>query len=130
MGLQLKKLKMISIATSAVLASACFASASAFFFDPSSRVFTGTALSLNGGNALALSSGTAATAYLTSAGIGVAALGILGLALVKRDPPLRIWLRSTTTLKTLPLWMLMTVENCLSANWKPSPLKNDPSKNN
>lgn len=74
---------MISIATSAVLASACFASASAFFFDPSSGVFTGTALSLNGGNALALSSGTAATAYLTSAGIGVAALGILGLAVVK-----------------------------------------------
>merc|ERR1711953_1580213 len=29
------------------------------------------------------SSGTAATAYLTSAGIGVAALGILGLAVVK-----------------------------------------------
>merc|ERR1712241_997592 len=57
--------------------------ASAFFFDSSSGVFTGTALSLNGGNALALSSGTAATAYLTSAGIGVAALGILGLAVVK-----------------------------------------------
>ena len=32
---------------------------------------------------MALSSGTAATAYLTSAGIGVAALGILGLAVVK-----------------------------------------------
>lgn len=74
---------MIGLASSAVLASACFASASAFFFDPSSGVFTGTALSLNGGNALALSSGTAATAYLTSAGIGVAALGILGLAVVK-----------------------------------------------
>lgn len=73
---------MNGFSTSAVLACA-FASASAFFYDPSAGVFTGTALSLNGGNALALSSGTAATAYLTSAGIGVAALAILGAAVVK-----------------------------------------------
>merc|ERR1711860_325249 len=71
----LRKLNIMNgFSTSAVLACA-FAPASAFFYDPSAGVFTGTAL--------ALSSGTAATAYLTSAGIGVAALGILGLAVVK-----------------------------------------------
>jgi len=73
---------MNGFATSAVLACA-FASASAFFYEPASGVFTGTALSLNGGNALALSSGAGPVAYLTSAGIGVAALAILGAAIVK-----------------------------------------------
>ena len=73
---------MNGFATSAVLACA-FASASAFFYEPATGVFTGTALSLNGGNALALSSGAGPVAYLTSAGIGVAALAILGAAIVK-----------------------------------------------
>merc|ERR1711894_588989 len=76
----LRKLNIMNgFSTSAVLACA-FASASAFFYDPSAGVFTGTALSLNGGNALALSSGTAATAYLTFAGIGAAVVKMALLA--------------------------------------------------
>ena len=73
---------MNGFVSSTVLACA-FASASAFFYDPSGGVFTGTALSLNGGNALALSSGAGPVAYLTSAGVGVAVLGILGAAILK-----------------------------------------------
>lgn len=73
---------MNGFVSSTVLACA-FASASAFFYDPSGGVFTGTALSLNGGNALALSSGTGPVAYLTGAGIGLGALAILGIAIAK-----------------------------------------------
>ena len=58
------------------------ASTSAIFYDPASGVFTLSALSLNGGNALALTSGTT-TAFLTSAGIVAGGLGLLGLAVVK-----------------------------------------------
>merc|ERR1711863_207459 len=58
------------------------ASTSAIFYDPASGVFTLSALSLNGGNALALTSGST-TAFLTSAGIVAGGLGLLGLAIVK-----------------------------------------------
>jgi hypothetical protein len=57
-------------------------SASAFFYDTTGGVFTLGALSLNSGNALALTSGTT-TAFLTSGGLVAAGLGLLGLAVVK-----------------------------------------------
>jgi len=58
------------------------ASTSAFFYDPASGVFTLGAMSLNGANALSLTSGTTSV-FLTSAGLGAAALAILGAAVVK-----------------------------------------------
>merc|ERR1712025_285538 len=68
------------------------ASTSAIFYDPASGVFTLSALSLNGGNALAPTSGTT-TAFLTSAGIVAGGLGLLGLAVVN-----------------LPFWLLMKLK--------------------
>ncbi len=72
---------MNRFATLAVLGAA-LSSASAFFYDSASGVFTLGALSLNGGNALAITSGTT-TAFLTSAGIAAAGLGLLAAAVVK-----------------------------------------------
>merc|ERR1712012_2653 len=57
------------------------ASASAFY-DPATGVFTLGSMSLNGANALALTSGST-TVFLTSAGIAAAGLAILGAAVVK-----------------------------------------------
>jgi len=62
--------------------SAALASASAFFYDPASGAFTLGAMTLNGGNAVALTSGST-TAFATSAGLAAGALGLLGLAVVK-----------------------------------------------
>ena len=57
------------------------ASASATF-DASTGVFTLGALSINGGNSLALTLGSS-TAFLTSAGIVAAGLALLGAGVVK-----------------------------------------------
>ena len=62
--------------------SCALASTSAFFYDATAGVFTLGAMTVNGGNALALTSGST-TAFLTSAGIAAGALGLLGLAVVK-----------------------------------------------
>jgi len=72
---------MNGFASLAVL-SAAVASASAFFYDATGGVFTLGAMTLNGGNSLALTSG-ATTAFVTSAGLAAGALGLLGLAVVK-----------------------------------------------
>merc|ERR1712018_124379 len=77
------------------------ASTSAFFYDPASGVFTLGAMSLNGANALSLTSGTTSV-FLTSAGLGAAASAILGAAVVKtallegdldkkEKPQLKLW---------------------------------------
>ena len=71
---------MNGFASLAVLACA-FASASAIY-DPASGVFTLGALSLNGGNALALTSGSTSV-FLTSAGLVAGGLALLGVAVVK-----------------------------------------------
>jgi len=71
---------MNGFATLAVFA--CAIASSAAIFDASTGVFTLGALSLNSGNALALTAGST-TAFLTSAGIVAGGLGLLGLAIVK-----------------------------------------------
>jgi len=58
------------------------ASSSAFFYDPATSTFTLGAMSLNSGNALALTSGTTSV-FLTSAGIVAGALALVGLAAIK-----------------------------------------------
>jgi len=72
---------MNGFATFAVLACA-IATSSAFFYDPTTATFTLGALSLNSGNALALTSGSTSI-FLTSAGIVAAAVALLGAAAIK-----------------------------------------------
>jgi len=71
---------MNGFATLAVLA--CAIASTIATFDASTGVFTLGALTLNGGNSLALTAGST-TAFLTSAGIVAGGLGLLGLAIVK-----------------------------------------------
>lgn len=61
---------------------ACAVASAAAIYDPASGVFTLGALSLNGGNALALTSGSTSV-FLTSAGLVAGGLALLGAAVVK-----------------------------------------------